>query len=168
VSFSGIKTRSQDIHGWDAALAAVASVASFFGDCYTARVMLQQWLHSLGSVALATGLLVAQLCNVICVASACAAEKTVASQPQPTQHCHQSASQPEPPPEPESHRCWNHDFTVFLAASVDDTSKLSESLHVALLPVTALSFYRPHATARVRLSALRSPPRLPQQRILRI
>jgi hypothetical protein len=134
----------------------------------------KRFLNLIFSIGLGAGVLFAQICNVVCIAANCAGEEKVVKTetPKPSSHCHQStpAKSQESEPANDSHHCQTHDLTILLAAA-DAQSNLSAQVDwqpVAILSAPFTLTFSPQPTARVRLSALRSPPRLPQRQILRI
>ncbi|HEX4946217.1 MAG TPA: hypothetical protein VFZ34_06125, partial [Blastocatellia bacterium] len=87
--------------------------------------------------------------------------------PESSIHCHNSEA---PPPPKDSHNCQTHDLTFLLAAS-DAKSLVTAQPDwqpVAVLPTRIEWVFSSQPMERVRLSALRSPPRLPQRLNLRI
>jgi hypothetical protein len=130
-------------------------------------------MHLGFALGLSAGLLFAQICNVVCLAVNCADEKNVVKEtPNTSSHCHNSqapASQ-DPAPQHKSHNCQTHDLTV-LPATSDSPSTISAQSDwqaAASLPALQSFVFSPSPMTRVWLSALRSPPRLPQRAVLRI
>jgi hypothetical protein len=120
------------------------------------------------SLCLSAGLLVAQICNVVCIAGGCTDEKKVVAPT--TSHCHEASSSSPSEPSPETHSCPNHDLTVLLSASssILDTIGHLDWHPVAFIPARLEIVFTQQRPERVRFSALRSPPRIPQRLILRI
>jgi hypothetical protein len=126
------------------------------------------------SFCLGAGVLFAQVCNVVCIAANCASEKKVVTTetPETASHCQHSESpkSSEPNPDDDSHSCQTHDLVVLLAASESPANAVAQVdwQPIALLPAWIEVQFLPQTIEQARLSALRSPPRLPQRQILRI
>lgn len=125
-----------------------------------------------GSVALAAGLLLAQVCSAFCLLSGCGAtpRNIATQQTRKKSHCHPSPETPAPPPAQDPHQCPHHEADAiqpasYLQADIADQFHLQPAL---LEPFFfGLRFYAPPREVS-RWKPLRSPPRLPQKTILRI
>jgi len=132
----------------------------------------KRFTNILFSIGLGAGLLIAQICNVACIAANCTQEKQVtAPTSQSSNHCHNTDSIPqEPERQDDSHQCQNHDLTVLLAASelpVDLTGQLNWQA-VELVPDCFHLVFSPQPKERIHITSLRSPPPLPRRLNLRI
>ena len=125
-----------------------------------------------GSVALAAGLLLAQVCSAFCLLSGCGAtpRNLVTQQTKKKSHCHSSPETPTQTPAKDPHQCPHHEADAiqpasYLQADVVDQFHLQPALIEPFLFGTG--FYTPHQEVS-RWKPLRSPPRFPQHTILRI